>query len=374
MIVNNTNKDVTEGTECNKFEYLNTFFFENEESIRMFIEEDRISYEDYIYESPQSFIEYNNEKVNNWECEWNSELDLDNSTNDSFSVYDGERENDDPEEYLRDIGILVKGDDTLYFDFSFRDDTQNIEELCSVDEFWHNSDKKQWFDEFIYEEKFWESEGFNPVINIENWIEWDNTKNQTQNSLKLNNNSKKKLTEFNYLLQRKGFRLMRKYYKEKFESFAQTFDYKKRVKILTPGEINQIMVGFIRFEFSSILSLLAHNELEMLLESLKWVIFSDRSNKSEQMTEGIDFSIVKNLFGKYTKKNMITFMNNAANSFLYTHFYLIHGRSAWFEQMDVDQNNFKVQMRNLMIEGFKYLFSSVKDLYKNIYHANSSKI
>jgi hypothetical protein len=33
---------------------------------------------------------------------------------------------------------------------------------------------------------------------------------------------------------------MRKYYKEKFEEFAQKFEYKKRVKQITPGELNQI--------------------------------------------------------------------------------------------------------------------------------------
>ena len=407
----------------------------------MFIDDDKISYGDYIFEVSPSFdsldghnnqgledmslIKSNNEQVEDWEWEWNSEFMADMPTNDSYSISDDEdRENDNAEKYLREIGMLIKADDAVYFDLNFRSDRSTIEEFDTVSKVSQKSDKNKSIGVKFFEDPFGDIEEFNPAetlqkqlekdplpfINAE-WVEDDkylsfveltpdveaqsilnisdkleefatlntstkfnNIKEQTQNSLKLNNNSKKKLTEFNYLLQRKGFRLMRKYYKEKFESFAQTFDYKKRVKILTPGEINQIMVGFIRFEFSSILSLLAHNELEMLLESLKWVIFSDRSNKSEQMTEGIDFSVVKNLFGKYTKKNMIVFMNNAANSFLYTHFYLIHGRSAWFEQKDVDQDNFKVQMRNLMFEGFKSLFKSVKPLYENLYQVNSSKL
>ena len=180
-------------------------------------------------------------------------------------------------------------------------------------------------------------------------------------------NNKKKLTEFGYLLQRKGFRLMRKYYKESFETFAQAFDYKKRVKVISHGEINQITMQFIKLEFGTILPVLTQNEHEGLLESLKLIIFSDRSNKNEPMTKGIDFSVVRNLFGKYTQKNMKIFMNNAANSFLYTHFYLINGRSACFDQKDVDQANYNDQMKKLMLEAFRNLFSSVKPLYEQLY-------
>jgi len=58
------------------------------------------------------------------------------------------------------------------------------------------------------------------------------------------------------------------------------------------------------------------------------VILSDRANKNERMTQNVDFSIVRNLFGKYTQKNMKMYMKDSANSFLYVHFYLICGRSA----------------------------------------------
>lgn len=137
---------------------------------------------------------------------------------------------------------------------------------------------------------------------------------------------KKKLTEFGYLLQRKGFRLLRKYYKDKFEDFAALFDYKKRAKSITPNEISHIILKFIEHEFAAIIPMLTRNELTELQDCLKKIVLSDRSNKKEPMIAGIDFTVVRNLFGKYTGKNMKIFMKNPANSFLYTHFYLINGR------------------------------------------------
>mmetsp|Transcript_6532 Transcript_6532/g.6090 ORF Transcript_6532/g.6090 Transcript_6532/m.6090 type:complete len:110 (+) Transcript_6532:582-911(+) len=81
--------------------------------------------------------------------------------------------------------------------------------------------------------------------------------------------SKKKLTEFGYLLQRKGFRLMRKYYKEKFEDFAKSFNYKKRVKKMSPNELNHIMSEYAQKEFSSILPVINAEEFENLVAVLK---------------------------------------------------------------------------------------------------------
>jgi len=167
---------------------------------------------------------------------------------------------------------------------------------------------------------------------------------------------------------------MRKYYKEKFEDFAQAFNYKKRVKVITPGEINQIVLQYSHKEFSSILPVLSDDDHRNLLESLKRIVLSDRSNKREPMIKGVDFTVVRNLFGKYTQKNMKLFMMDAANSFLYTHFYLIYGRSACYDQKDVDQINFNDQMRKLMFEAFRHLFVSVKPLYEKLYESNANKI
>mmetsp|Transcript_6954 Transcript_6954/g.6128 ORF Transcript_6954/g.6128 Transcript_6954/m.6128 type:complete len:246 (-) Transcript_6954:108-845(-) len=178
--------------------------------------------------------------------------------------------------------------------------------------------------------------------------------------------SKRKLTEFGYLLQRKGFRLMRKYYKEKFEEFAKRFNYKKRVKVLSPQEINEIITAFAEMEFGSILPIFEEREFEELVKNLKTIILSDRSNKKEAMTQDIDFSIFKNLCAKYTNKKMKLFMQESTNSFLYTHFYLINGRLTCYEQKDVNQENFNTQMKKLVLESCQYLSSSVKPVYERL--------
>lgn len=237
-------------------------------------------------------------------------------TNDSYSMSDDEegRENDNAEKYLREIGMLVKADDAVYFDLNFRSDRSTIEEFETISKASQKSNNKKCTNTKFFDNPFGDINEFNPAETLQKQLEKDplpviladciddekflnlsisfipdieidsilNMSSSSANKLQVNspkeimqnnekacNNSKKKLTEFNYLLQRKGFRLMRKYYKEKFESFAKAFDYKKRVKTISPGEINQIVAQFINVEFSSILSLLANNELEMLLVSLK---------------------------------------------------------------------------------------------------------
>lgn len=239
-------------------------------------------------------------------------------TNDSYSISDDEegRENYNAEKYLIEIGMLVKADDAVYFDLNFRSDHSTIEEFDTISKASQKAIKSKETGIKFFEDPFGDTNEFNPAETLQKQLEKDplpmiqaeciedekfldlnlsfipdievdsvlnmsdmsinqpqpeSPSDTFQNSDKMNNNnnSKKKLTEFNYLLQRKGFRLMRKYYKEKFESFAQAFNYKKRVKTISPGEINQIIAQFIQSEFSAILSLLTNNELEMLLESLK---------------------------------------------------------------------------------------------------------
>jgi hypothetical protein len=214
----------------------------------------------------------------------------------------------------------------------------------------------------------------NEIKPVETLVQNVEKKKEPVNEEKPTKASKKKLTEFGYLLQRKGFRLMRKYYKEKFEHFAQSFDYKKRVKVISPGEMHQMITQFAHLEFGSILPVVSQAEYESLLESLKRIIFSDRSNKNEPMTKGIDFSVVRNLFGKYTQKIMKTFMKDPSHSFLYTHFYLINGRLASQEQSDVDKANFNEQMKKLMLEAFRSLFPCVKPAYVKLYEDNLGKI
>lgn len=43
-----------------------------------------------------------------------------------------------------------------------------------------------------------------------------------------------KTTEYSYLLERKAFRMMRRFYKEQFEHFSKSFRFKHAVKTMDP--------------------------------------------------------------------------------------------------------------------------------------------
>ena len=49
---------------------------------------------------------------------------------------------------------------------------------------------------------------------------------------------KKKSTEYNNILTRKLFRMLRKYFKSTFENFAAPFQYKTKIKIMNPEEMD----------------------------------------------------------------------------------------------------------------------------------------
>lgn len=407
---------------------------EEEVPLTMFSNDEKYSYIEYQREirPPIELLLLNTNAQNeDCDCECQSEFMADMPTNESYTISDEEeqREADNAIKFLTETGMLTKIDEREHFDLNFRSDSSNLGDIDSFSKVSHKH-KEDVFDNFrLFEDPF-EDDEFNPAETLEKQLQKDplpepimldvcmseklsHAAFESVPDIELspkpseNNNmdpiffmtidnddkptvdtnekpwrdenqnpkaNKKKLTEFGYLLQRKGFRLMRKYYKEKFEEFAQKFEYKKRVKQITPGELNQIWVQFILKEFATILPLLSQNEFTDLLEGMKRVVLSDRANKNELMTKNIDFNVVRNLFGKYTQKNMKVFMKEASHSFLYTHFYLINGRCACFEQKDVDQMNLNCQMKKLMLEAFRNLFVSVKPLYEKLYESNAGKL
>mmetsp|Transcript_6532 Transcript_6532/g.6092 ORF Transcript_6532/g.6092 Transcript_6532/m.6092 type:complete len:93 (+) Transcript_6532:948-1226(+) len=84
------------------------------------------------------------------------------------------------------------------------------------------------------------------------------------------------------------------------------------------------------------------------------------------MIQGIDFNPFKDLLAKYTQKKMKAFLKNSSNSYLYTHFYLINGKSACYEQEDVDQENFNTQMKKLLVESSNNLSTSIGPIYSEL--------
>lgn len=411
---------------------------EQEIPLSMFENEEKVSYLEYQSDVRPVSIEIpESNNQDNEDCEWecDSEFMADMPTNESYSNSEGNENNDDQAiKFLTETGMLTKLDTRLHFDLNWRSDSSNLGDIDSLSRVSHEKlDEDPFLSTFkIFEDPFNEIE-FNPAETLEKQLQkdpipepvWmdisvsdkmsevcveknsdidlypqdlfvkdpdlqaslskalstdirqtiDGTENNDNNpQTKETKKTKRKLTEFGYLLQRKGFRLMRKYYKGKFEEFAKSFkNYKKKSKI-SPQEITEIVAQYAHQEFGTILPLLQQNEFEDLIHSLKIIVLSDRSNKKEPMIEGLDFSTFKNLWAKYTQKNMKLFMQESSNSFIYTHFYLINGRLAWYEQEDVDQTNFNTQMKKLVVEACKYLSSSIKPVYEGLLKNSKSLV
>lgn len=302
----------------------------------MLIDDEKVSYQDYLREliAPAHQTNRNNQQIEDCEWDWESEFMAKMQTNESFTVSDEgeERDNDDPEKFLLEMGLLIRtGDDDEYLNPKFRLDYSELFEEQSIKNVsWKCIGGSSIKEYKIFEDPF-EYE-FNPAIDSYQEFESDifpvvfasfdeeefgftdeKMKNQNKISrLKMADNSeiswiqisqdlcnkvnceeeiqieevklsssitkKKKLTEFGYLLQRKGFRLLRKYYKEKFENFAVQFKFKKRVKSINPTEIDEMISKFMQVEFCSISQALSTSEQDELQDCLKKVILCDRSN------------------------------------------------------------------------------------------------
>lgn len=179
--------------------------------------------------------------------------------------------------------------------------------------------------------------------------------------------SRKKTTEFNNILERKVFRALRKYYKNAFETFGAPQRYKKRVKTMSPEEMDQMVLQYMKVEFDFLVGYLAGNELIQMITCLKRIILSDRYNKCERVTYGIDFTTTRNVFNKYSTKALNDFISIPTNSILLVHFFLKQGRQWIQRQNDVDMQKLERQFQCLVKIGFNHLPPSFVEIYS---HAN----
>lgn len=180
---------------------------------------------------------------------------------------------------------------------------------------------------------------------------------------------KSKTTEFAYLLERKAFRMMRKYYKEKFEFEVDIADYKKNLPQMTLDEFNQHVCKFIDREFGMITKLLSQKDYERMMNALKTIICCDRYKKKEKISKGLDFELFRKVLHKYNTRNLNEFLSDASNSFLYTHFFLMNGKKSSEEQDDVQKDKFIQSMRHLMKEASNYLPSHINSIFEEIYNS-----
>jgi len=182
-----------------------------------------------------------------------------------------------------------------------------------------------------------------------------------------NAQSKKKSTEFNNMLERKAFRMMRKYYKSTFESFAAPFQYKKNVRIMNPEEMDSLVAKYMKIELNFLADLLAANEMFQMVTCLKRIILSDRYNKCERVTKDLDFTTTRNLFNKYCTRSLNEFISISSNSILFIHFYLKQGRLLVQTQQDVDKQRLEKQIQCVVKLAYHNLPPAFRELYNQAF-------
>lgn len=180
---------------------------------------------------------------------------------------------------------------------------------------------------------------------------------------------KSKTTEFAYLLERKAFRMMRKYYKEKFEFNLDLADYKKRLPTMKKSEIDSLIFTFMEQEFQFLSGLLSESkDYERTKDALKTIILCDRYRKKEWISENLNFTPLRNVLHKYNTRNLIELLSDAPYSFLYTHFFIINGKQSCEEQSDVDSDKLLQRMKHLMSEASNYLPKEINTLFHDVYN------
>lgn len=171
---------------------------------------------------------------------------------------------------------------------------------------------------------------------------------------------KHKTTEYFYLLERKALRMMRRYYKESFESYASKYKYKQNLKRLERQLVDEYFREYVEVEFARNKDTMTFIGKEQLVTALETIILCDRYNKNEKVTEGLDFDEIRNLLNKYNSKNLKEFFQNIAHSFLFSHYYRLSSEVDVKSQHHVDREKLGKQMESLFKKSLKPLPDCIK--------------
>ncbi|CAI2370182.1 unnamed protein product [Moneuplotes crassus] len=134
-----------------------------------------------------------------------------------------------------------------------------------------------------------------------------------------------KTTEYYYLLQRKTFRMMKKFYKEKFENFSKKYKFKRKIKEISREKCDQCFREYVQqediFEFGGKRGCGEEGSVERIdgivgesiVEAIQLLILCDRYKKAERATRGMDFTVCRSLLNHYNQKNLGEFLSSKAN-------------------------------------------------------------
>lgn len=179
--------------------------------------------------------------------------------------------------------------------------------------------------------------------------------------------SAKKITEFSYLLQRKCLRMMRRYYKERFEKCGIFSNYKKQIRQLSFEQMSEAIRMFVDIEFSYLSPFAEYVNFVHLEESLKTLILWDRYNKSEPIIEGLEFEIVRNVLNKFNTRHLLSFFGDKSNALLFVHYFERQSEADAQRQTDVEPAKLMEEMRALYDEADKYVKLSWENFRRERY-------
>ena len=385
-------------------------------------DEEKISFGHWgrAYDYDYNMMDEQEENCSDWDKDCKSKILADLPTNDSNSyIFEGEEEEEQATKFLTRLGLLEKVNNDEIF---VVDEEEESLQVSSHDDFeldsnrWrilnpHNEYKNDEEIRFDFEpfendiesidlkHKELMDEGL-PVLQLEDveTFQWNNshltcqrrdssiismsgsemrkdTPENDEDEEMIDTKSstkrvKKKSTEERHLLERKTFRMLRKYYKSSFETFAEVYQYKSRVRIMSSEEMDQLIIEYMKNEFDFLVGMLEGNELAHMIICLKRIILSDRSQKFERVSLGLDFSTTRTLFNKYSYKAFDEWIAIPTNSIILVHFYLKQGKKLCSLQKDVNEQMLETQMQSLIKHAFYYL----PPVFVEIYSQPSCKI
>jgi len=171
---------------------------------------------------------------------------------------------------------------------------------------------------------------------------------------KTKKSSRRKITEFAYLLQRKGIRMMRRYYKHKFEQSGIIPNYKRKIRNISLEELTDSIQKFILLEFDYLDLYPEYVQFIELIDSLKTIILWDRYNKREPIIDGLNFDTLRNVLNKFNTRNLLEFFSEKAYALLYVNYFEKQGEADANDQDDVEPDKLYGEMNALFSEADKY--------------------
>ena len=122
-----------------------------------------------------------------------------------------------------------------------------------------------------------------------------------------------------FRIKRDGFRAFSTYYKNKFKKFNKIWQGEKRNK-KKKTDMHELVKKFWIEEFGSVVNDLKGQQLDNLIKSMIIILHSHRYNKGESFTQGLDFSIIRNLIYSYSQEARARFMEDEIMAFIFQNF------------------------------------------------------